>query len=127
MLPYNKKLKSRSRELRSSMTDAEIKLWTKLKRKQIHQLQFCRQKPIGNFIVDFYCPKARLVIEIDGGQHYREQGVLQDAARDCCVRGLGLEVIRFSNRDVLYNLDGVLAVIVDRVEKALEGEEIKTP
>jgi very-short-patch-repair endonuclease len=127
MLPYNKKLKSRSRELRSSMTDAEIKLWTKLKRKQIHQLQFCRQKPIGNFIVDFYCPKARLVIEIDGGQHYREQGVLQDAARDSCVRGLGLEVIRFSNRDVLYNLDGVLAVIVDRVEKALEGEEIKTP
>ena len=93
--PYNKELKLRSRELRSSMTDAEIKLWSKLRRKQLHSLQFCRQKPIGNFIVDFYCPKARLVIEIDGGQHYQEQGMDRDAARDSYLRGLGLEVIRF--------------------------------
>ena len=69
MLPYNKKLKARSRELRSSMTDAEIALWVKLRRKQLHGLQFYRQKPLGKFIVDFYCPAAQLVIEIDGGQH----------------------------------------------------------
>ena len=95
MDPYNRELKLRSRELRSSMTDAEIRLWSKLRRKQVHSLQFCRQKPIGNFIVDFYCPKARLVIEIDGGQHYQEQGMDRDAARDSYLRGLGLEVIRF--------------------------------
>ena len=127
MEPYNKELKLRSCELRSSMTDAEIKLWSKLRRKQLHGLQFCRQKPIGNFIVDFYCPKARLVIEVDGGQHYQEKGMARDAARDGYLSGLGLEVIRFSNRDVLYNLDGVVAVIVERLERAKEREETKTP
>ena len=91
MEPYNRELKMRSRELRSSMTDAEIRLWSKLRRKQVHSFQFCRQKPIGNFIVDFYCPKARLVIEVDGGQHYQEQGMARDAARDSDLSGLGLE------------------------------------
>ena len=127
MDPYNRELKLRSRELRSSMTDAEIRRWSKLRRKQVHSLQFSRQKPIGNFIVDFYCPKARLVIEVDGGQHYQEQGMARDAARDSYLSGLGLEVIRFSNRDVLYNLDGVMAVIVERLERAKEREETKTP
>jgi very-short-patch-repair endonuclease len=127
MEPYNRELKMRSRELRSSMTDAEIRLWSKLRRKQVHSFQFCRQKPIGNFIVDFYCPKARLVIEVDGGQHYQEQGMARDAARDSYLSGLGLEVIRFSNRDVLYNIDGVIAVIVERLERAKEREETKTP
>ena len=56
------------------MTDAEILLWHKLRRKQLFGLQFFRQKPLGNYIVDFYCPSARLVIEIDGGQHYTEEG-----------------------------------------------------
>lgn len=127
MDPYNKDLKLRSRELRSSMTDAEIKLWSKLRRKQLYRLQFCRQKPIGNFIVDFYCPKARLVIEVDGGQHYQEPGMARDAGRDSYFSGLGLEVVRFSNRDVLFNLDGVIAVIVERLERALEQEKTKTP
>ena len=127
MEPYNKELKLRSRELRSSMTDAEIKLWSKLRRKQLHSLQFCRQKSIGNFIVDFYCPKARLVIEVDGGQHYQERGMARDAARDSYLRGLGLEVIRFSTRDVLYNLEGVIAVIVERLERAKERKKTKPP
>ena len=94
MEPYNRELKMRSRELRSSMTDAEIRLWSKRRRIQVHSVQFCRQKPIGNFIVDFYCPKARLVIEVDGGQHYQEQGMARDVARDSDLSGLGLEVIR---------------------------------
>jgi very-short-patch-repair endonuclease len=64
MLPYNKGLKLLSRKLRSQMTDAETALWSKLRRKQLHNLQFYRQKPLGRFIVDFYCPTARLVIEI---------------------------------------------------------------
>ena len=127
MDPYNKELKLRSQKLRSSMTDAEMKLWSKLRRKQIFNLQFSRQKPIGNFIVDFYCPKARLVIEVDGGQHYREQGMARDAARDSYLSKLGLEVIRFSNMEVLQNLDGVLAVIVERLERTKEQKETKTP
>lgn len=112
MLPYNKKLKTRSRKLRSSMTDAEISLWSKLRRKQIFGLPFYRQKPLGNYIVDFYCPAARLVIEIDGGQHYTEEGQAQDSRRDACLNDIGLSVLRFSNLDVLGNMDGVIAEIV---------------
>ena len=116
MLPYNKKLKARSRKLRSSMTDAEIALWVKLRRKQLHGLQFYRQKPLGNFIVDFYCPTAQLIIEIDGGQHYEEEGRFRDGLRDGYLESLGLRVLRFSNLDVLKNVDGVIAVILEYLE-----------
>jgi very-short-patch-repair endonuclease len=116
MLPYNKTLKARAQKLRSSMTDAEISLWVKLRRKQIHGLQFYRQKPLGNFIVDFYCPAAQLVIEIDGGQHYEKAGMIQDELRDGYLESLGLDVLRFSNRDVLGNMEGVLSAIVEHIE-----------
>jgi very-short-patch-repair endonuclease len=127
MLPYKKSLKSRSRELRSSMTDAEIALWTKLRRKQLLGLQFYRQKPLGHFIVDFYCASARLVIEIDGGQHYEKEGAAQDAVRDRHLQSLGLEVLRFSNLDVLGNMDGVIAVITQHLETALDQKKTKSP
>lgn len=120
MLPYDKKLKAHSRELRSSMTDAEIALWAKLRRKQLHGLQFYRQKPLGNFIVDFYCPAAQLVIEIDGGQHYEETGMIRDGLRDGYLESLGLYVLRFSNLDVLGNIDGVIAAIVEHLETLFE-------
>ena len=74
MLNYNKNLKQVSQKLRGSMTDAELLLWSKLKGKQVKGLQFYRQKIIGNYIVDFYCAKAGLVIEVDGGQHYTVAG-----------------------------------------------------
>ena len=64
------------------MTDAEIALWAKLSRKQLFGLQFYRQKPLGRFIVDFYCASTRLVIEIDGGQHYEKEGASREAIRD---------------------------------------------
>ncbi|MCP3665578.1 MAG: endonuclease domain-containing protein [Gammaproteobacteria bacterium] len=120
MLPYNSKLKTRSRKLRSSMTDAEIALWLKLRRKQLHGLQFYRQKPLGNFIVDFYCPAAQLVIEIDGGQHYTEDGAIRDGLRDAYLESLRLRVLRFSNIDVLTNMDGVIAAIVRHLETELK-------
>ena len=82
MQPYNKYLKLPSRDLRNNMTDAEQMLWQRLRRKQILGLQFYRQKPILNFIVDFYCPAANLVIECDGSQHYNEIGVEADQNRD---------------------------------------------
>jgi very-short-patch-repair endonuclease len=120
MLPYNKNLKARSRKLRSSMTDAEIALWVKLRRKQLHGLQFYRQKPLGNFIVDFYCPAARLVIEIDGGQHYEEDGRIRDGLRDGYLENLGIRVLRFSNLDVLKNMEGVIAVLIEYLETAFD-------
>ena len=73
MLLYNPKLKKYSQELRKNMTDAERQLWSKLRGKQLKGLQIYRQRIIGNYIVDFYCPKANLIIEIDGGQHYTPQ------------------------------------------------------
>jgi very-short-patch-repair endonuclease len=119
MLPYNKKLKQRTRELRSRMTDAEIFLWSKLRRKQLYGLTFGRQKTLGNYIVDFYCQRANLVIEVDGGQHYQEVGALRDSQRDQYLNRLGLEVLRFSNHEVLVCIDGVMGRIVDALERQL--------
>lgn len=82
MQPYNKNLKQPSRDLRSNMTDAEQLLWQRIRRKQILGLQIYRQKPILNLIVDFYCPKANLVIECDGGQHSTPEGLEADRVRD---------------------------------------------
>jgi len=81
MLPFNKKLKNLARELRKNMTNAERLLWSKIRRKQLNGYQFYRQKNIGNYIVDFYCPSAKLIIEIDGGQHFSKEGFEKDRIR----------------------------------------------
>jgi very-short-patch-repair endonuclease len=114
MLPYNNKLKPFSRSLRSNMTDAERLLWSKIRRKQFKGLQFYRQKIIGNYIVDFYCPKLKLGIEVDGGQHYSAEGRENDRVRDNYMTGAGITVTRFSDRDVLKNLEGILEEIWKR-------------
>jgi very-short-patch-repair endonuclease len=116
MLPYERNLKPLSQALRSSMTDAELVLWAKLRRKQLFGFQFYRQKPIGRFIVDFYCPKAQLVIEVDGGQHYTTEGEAQDSIRDAYLHNIGLLILRFSNTDVLQNIEGVIGKIVRYLE-----------
>jgi len=74
----------------------------------LSEYQFYRQRAIGNCIVYFYCPKAKLVIEIDGGQHYSEEGLEMDKLRDRHTTNLGLRVLRFTNLDVLQNIEGVL-------------------
>ncbi|RJR18845.1 MAG: endonuclease domain-containing protein [Nitrospiraceae bacterium] len=114
MLLYNNKLKPFSRSLRSNMTDAEKLLWSKIRRKQLKGLQFYRQKIIGNYIADFYCPKLKLVIEVDGGQHYSSEGRENDRVRDNYMTGAGITVIRFSDKDVLTNLEGILEEIWKR-------------
>ena len=81
MLEYNNNLKTLARELRKNMTDAEKKLWSKLSRRQMSGYQFYRQRIIGNYIVDFYCPKSKLAIEIDGGQHYSGKVKQDDVER----------------------------------------------
>jgi very-short-patch-repair endonuclease len=93
------------------MTDAEKVLWSKIRGKQLKGFQFYRQKPIGNFIVDFYCPKGNLVVELDGGQHYTEEGKTKDDSRDKYMESKGLRVIRFSDREVFENLEGVIEMI----------------
>lgn len=111
MLPYSRQLKENSRELRIHMTDAEQKLWYRLRRKQINGWQFYRQKPMGSYIVDFYCPAARLVVELDGSQHFEPEHQAADQKRDAYLVGLGLRVLRFDNRQVLLEMDAVLGVI----------------
>jgi very-short-patch-repair endonuclease len=108
---YNQTLKANSRVLRTNMTDAEQTLWYRLRRKQIQGLQFYRQKPLLAFIVDFYCPAAKLVIELDGSQHSEAEHQAKDKDRDTALAGLGLRVLRFDNRQVLLETDAVLGVI----------------
>ena len=115
MLPYNPSLKEFSRELRKNMTEAEKLLWSRLRRKQLKGSQCYRQRIIGDFIVDFYCPCARLVIKVDGGQHYTGKGVDSDGRRDRFIEERGLRILRFSNRDVFENLDGVLKTIYENM------------
>ncbi len=117
MLPYNKKLKPVARKLRCAMTNSERRLWQRVRRNQLKGYKFTRQKTIGNYIVDFYCPSAKLVIEIDGSQHYLEEGAEKDKIRDKRLADLGLTVMRFSNRDVFTNIEGVL----QRIHRHLEN------
>lgn len=120
MQPYNKNLKQPSCDLRNNMTNAEKRLWSKLRAKQILCLQFYRQKPILNFIVDFYCPAANLVIECDGGQHYTEDGLEADQVRDQSLSELGFVVLRFSNRQILTETEAVLEQIYCVARQRLE-------
>ena len=111
MLEYGRHLKKFARRLRNGMTDAEQRLWFRVRRKQIGGVQFYRQKPIGAFIVDFYAPAAKLVIEVDGSQHFTADGRTRDAIRDAHLCRLGLEVLRFDDRQVLLETDAVIEVI----------------
>ena len=120
--PYRKDLKKLSRRLRRQMTDAERKLWTRIRGKQICGVQFYRQKPLLDFIVDFYAPAARLVIEIDGGQHFEPEHQRQDALRDERLDEIGLEVLRFDNLQVLLELDAVVERIYEVVSRKVKAD-----
>jgi very-short-patch-repair endonuclease len=94
MLPYNKSLIETAKELRKHPTKAEKCLWERLQLKHLGVV-FYRQKPIGEYIVDFYCAKAYLVIEVDGGHHFKELGKINDKLRDEYLNSLGLRVLRY--------------------------------
>ncbi|NEP34411.1 MULTISPECIES: endonuclease domain-containing protein [Moorena] len=104
-LPYNSNLVSRARELRKTMTPAEKKLWSDY--LKIFKFRVLRQRPIGNFIFDFYCAALKLVIEVDGESHYTEAGQAYDKERSQIIEGYGLKVIRFTNDEVLHNFEAV--------------------
>ena len=116
---YTRSLIPKSRRLRRDMTDAERKLWSLLRNNQLG-VKFRRQVPYDLYILDFYCVKAKLVIEVDGARHYTPEGKRRDKIRDADLRSDGLEVLRFTNADVLTNCEGVEQVIFEKVEVALK-------
>jgi len=111
MLNYRTHLKPYARTLRQAIADSENALWARLRRKQIHGVQFYRQRPIGNYIVDFYAPAARLVIEVDGSQHLEVSGRARDTRRDAALESQGLLVLRFDSSQVLRETDAVVEQI----------------
>jgi very-short-patch-repair endonuclease len=111
MLLYNKNLKQLAQQLRDNMTDAEEHLWWKIKNKQVKGLIFYRQKPIGEYIVDFYCPKAKLAIEIDGSHHLVGETIEYDRIRNEYLESIGLTVLRFSNGEVMEHIKRVIEKI----------------
>ncbi len=115
MLLYDVKLKEFSQLLRKNMTDAEKLLWSKLRRKQLKGVQIYRQRIIDDYIVDFYCPKADLIIEIDGSQHYTDEGINKDKIRDNFLKIQGFKVLRFSDKEVFENLKGVVEKIYENL------------
>ena len=119
---YSNRLKTPSRVLRINMTDAEHRLWHRIRRKQIHGAQFYRQKPLLNYIVDFYCARAKLVIEIDGAHHFEPGNRKLDRKRDQELGKLGIKVLRFDNHQVLTQTQSVLAEIYWQVGKRLNIE-----
>lgn len=110
---YNKKLKALSRELRKKGTLSEVLLWNVLKGRKIKGYQFMRQKPIGDYIVDFFCSKLKLIIEIDGISH-NDKGE-SDRIRQKKLESLGLSVLRFYDWDVKKNIRAVVQSIENRI------------
>lgn len=106
---FNKKeLKPRRKELRSNLTYAEVFFWQQVKDRQLDGRKFRRQTSIGSYIVDFYCPEEKLVIELDGEVHFNEEAIKYDEERTKYIESLGLKVIRFENNEVLKNTEYVL-------------------
>ena len=115
---YNPYLKEKARELRNNSTLGEILLWKKLKGKQCYGFDFHRQKPILNYVVDFYCSKLKLIIEVDGYSHNFKAE--EDKKRDIELTELGFTILRFSEGEVRHNLDLVLNSLSTFIENKLE-------
>lgn len=112
---YNPKLKQYSRDLRNKSTPGEILLWREIKGRKLRGYQFMRQKPIGNYIVDFFCSKLKLVIEIDGDSHIGKEDY--DRKRQQELEALGLSFLRFEELEARYNLDRVIQTIEHRMQE----------
>ena len=99
------------RQLRRDQTDAEQLLWYSLRDRQLFGLKFRRQYPVGPYVLDFYCHEYKFCIELDGGQHYENVGIQHDEQRQAFLTSHSIHTLRFSNHDVLQNLEGVLLQI----------------
>lgn len=105
-----------SRKLRKDQTDAERKLWSVLRNRQLNGIKFRRQFSIDRYILDFYAPEHKIAVEADGGQHYADEGVAKDKVRTEALEVQGIRILRFSDRDILMNIEGVCEVILRTVE-----------
>lgn len=110
-------LKEKRSNLRKNLTPAEAKLWSSLKNRQLNERKFIRQHSIENYIVDFYCPAERLIIELDGQVHFNTDAIEYDTRRTQRLNELGFTVVRFENKLVFQNLDGVLSEIASHFKK----------
>jgi very-short-patch-repair endonuclease len=127
MLKYNARLKDKARQLRKNSTDSEAALWSRVRNKQPLGIQFYRQKPLGEHIVDFFAPRARLVVEVDGSQHLGGDHALKDRRRDGDLASLGLKVLRFNSREVLKETDAVVEAIYRTVAEQVDAEIPPSP
>ena len=112
---YNPELKEKARKLRNNATFSERVLWKYLKSRQMKGYQFTRQKPIDKYIVDFYCPKLHLIIEVDGDSHNEKQEY--DQKRQHNIEKRGFHFLRFDGHSVIKQTEGVLKVIADKIEE----------
>ncbi len=124
IIPYNPKLKEIARKLRNNSTLSEVLLWQQIKNRQIRGYKFLRQKPINEYVVDFFCHDLMLAIEVDGETHNYKQ--YSDRERQNRLELLGIKVLRFLDIDIKKNLDGVLKMIHKCIEK-LEKEHPPNP
>jgi very-short-patch-repair endonuclease len=120
MLRYKANLKQPSRLLRKNLTESERVLWSHLRGKQLLGIQFYRQKPLDTYIVDFYAPQAKLVIEVDGSQHFEAPQAEQDRRRDEELESVGLKVLRFNSREVLTEIEAVVEAIYKAIGELTE-------
>ncbi|MCR5194255.1 MAG: DUF559 domain-containing protein [Alphaproteobacteria bacterium] len=112
-IPVNKSLHENARYLRKNSTLSEVVFWNAVKNKQVFGLDFNRQKIIGNYIVDFYCAKLQLVIEIDGSSHDNKQKY--DANRDKYLKSLGLHILHLYEQDVRFDINGVIQMLCEYI------------
>ena len=111
--PYNPELVDRAKTLRKNMTTAERKLWFEYLRQ--FPLKVYRQRPIDHYIVDFFCPKLKLVIEVDGDTHFTDDAEEYDRIRSETLEGYGLTIIRFTNNEMFHNFSAVCATIEENI------------
>lgn len=111
IIPYNAKLKELARQLRNSSTKSEIRLWQYLKGKQMMGYDFHRQKPLLEYIADFYCYELELVIELDGYTHQFDEVVAKDEVKQRALEERGLTILRFADVEVMHDINNVLRVI----------------
>jgi very-short-patch-repair endonuclease len=122
VIHYRKGLKAAGRSLRRNLTEAEQLLWGRVRMKQILRVQFFRQRPLGNFIVDFFAPRAKLVVEVDGSQHLTDSGINQDPKKEEYLNRKGFLVLHFNNSEVLKRTESVMEVIFREVLERVTPE-----
>jgi very-short-patch-repair endonuclease len=115
IIPYNPKLKKLARELRNDSTKAEIFMWKMLKGKQLYGYDFHRQKPLDNYIVDFFCQELMLAIELDGFSHLFSEVYQKDQKKEKILNQLGVTVLHFWDEEVFNDTDNVFRIIEDYI------------